>query len=199
MCLRFLKGNDDNTSIKCTEVIMKVGEARRIYSEQLNTLREQQQKIRMEQKNSGGKDNNGVIFEYSDEIQKSIDETQAFMEKLMAYSALVHNSEVAKQQGEAMEEYADDVAKCMEIARRLSRGDKVPASDEKKLMEYNMKIYMTAKNMGMMNMNKDRKEYDSLWEDEEEDCSDKNQPSPSETADNAEVRMDMPEITKFDV
>lgn len=178
---------------------MKVGEARRIYSEQLNSLREQQRRIKVEQKNSGQADKTGVIFEYSDEIQKSIDETQAFMEKLMAYSTLVHNSEAAKQQGEVMEKYADDVAKCMEIARRLSRGAKVPASDEKKLMEYNMKMYMTAKNMGMMNADKDKEEYDSLWKDEEEEYSGKNQPSASEVADNREVGMELPEIVDFDV
>lgn len=30
----------------------------------------------------------------------------------------------------------EDMAKIMEIARRISRGDKVPAKDEKKLMEF---------------------------------------------------------------
>ena len=186
---------------------MKVGEARRIYSEQLNNLREQQRKIKTAQKNnnyvagmnindkhSGEADKTGVIFEHSDEIQKSIDETQAFMEKLMAYSTLVHNAEATKQQSEVAEKYTEDIAKCMEIARRLSRGAKVPASDEKKLMEYNMKMYMTAKNMGMMNTDRHKEEYDSLWKDEEEEYSDRNQPSPSEVADNKEVSMDLPDI-----
>lgn len=57
----------------------------------------------------------------------------------------IANSEVAKQQGDAMEEAAEDMAKCLEIARRISRGDKVPAQDEKKLMDFNMEIYQIAK------------------------------------------------------
>ena len=44
--------------------------------------------------------------------------------------------EVAKQQGEAMEESVEDLGKIMEVARRLMDGDIVPPTDEKKLMEY---------------------------------------------------------------
>ena len=47
------------------------------------------------------------------------------------------NAESAKQQGEAMKDYYRDMAKVMEVARRLMKGDIVPSTDEKKLMEYN--------------------------------------------------------------
>jgi hypothetical protein len=77
----------------------------------------------------------------------------------------------------------------MEIARRISKGDKVPASDEQKLMEFNMEIYQMAKNMAVMNANKKHKEWDSLWDDEEDD---KENPDPQEVADNTEMRIDAP-------
>lgn len=60
------------------------------------------------------------------------------------------NAESAKQQGEAMKDYYRDMAKVMEVARRLMKGDIVPSTDEKKLMEYNDKLYQMAKNMGEM-------------------------------------------------
>ena len=45
-------------------------------------------------------------------------------------------------------------------------GDKVPAKDEKKLMEYDPKLYMMAKNAAAMLEMRKRKEHKSLWEDE---------------------------------
>ena len=60
----------------------------------------------------------------------------------MAQHTALFNAEVSKQQGEAMEEYSEDMIKIMEVARRIMKGAKVPASDEKKLMEYSMELYM---------------------------------------------------------
>jgi hypothetical protein len=101
----------------------------------------------------------------------------------------IFNAEASRQQGDAMQEAAENMAKCLEIARRISRGDKVPASDEQKLMEFNMEIYQMAKSMATMNMNKKHKEWDSLWDDDEED---KENPDPQEVADNTEMRIDAP-------
>lgn len=72
----------------------------------------------------------------------------------MAQHTALFNAEVSKQQGEAMEEYSEDMIKIMEVARRIMKGAKVPASDEKKLMEYSMELYMAAKNMAVLNENK---------------------------------------------
>ena len=82
----------------------------------------------------------------------------------------------------------------MEIARRISEGAKVPYSDERKLMRYNLKLYMAAKNISMMNQSD--KEYKSLWEEEEE----KNKTnSNSELTDNTEIGfdIDIPELTEI--
>ncbi len=85
-----------------------------------------------------------------------------------AYETAVYNMEASKQQGEVAKKVMDDMAKCLEIARRISAGDKVPAGDEKRLMEYSAELYQMAKNAAMLSRNKKRKEYDSLWEDEDE-------------------------------
>lgn len=61
-----------------------------------------------------------------------------------------------------------ELAKVLTVARRIARGDKVPAKDEKKLMEYNFKLYMMSKNAAMMSTAKKRKKYKSLWKEDEE-------------------------------
>lgn len=75
------------------------------------------------------------------------------------------------EQLEAGDEAADavaDLAKIMEIARRIANGDKVPATDEKKLMEFNSDLYQAAKAAALVNTEKNHKEYDSLFDEEEE-------------------------------
>lgn len=93
--------------------------------------------------------------------------------------------------GEAMAEYAEDLGKIMEVARRIMKGGIVAAADEKKLMDYSMEMYQAAKNMGIMARQKDREEYDSLWEEDEEgiECEDT-----VELADNTEAFAAGPEL-----
>ena len=65
---------------------------------------------------------------------------------------------------------AQDFAKVMEIARRIANGDRVPGTDEKKLMEYNSDLYQAAKAAAIVSANKkEHKEYDSLFKDEKKD------------------------------
>lgn len=66
------------------------------------------------------------------------------------------------------EDTTPDLAKILEIARRISNGDKVPVSDEKKLMEYSSEMYQMAKAAAVVNANKKHKEYQSLFKDENE-------------------------------
>lgn len=61
-----------------------------------------------------------------------------------------------------------DMAKMMEIARRIANGDKVPAKDEQKLMEFNSDLYQAAKSASVLNENKKHKSYKTMFEDEEE-------------------------------
>lgn len=82
-----------------------------------------------------------------------------------------HTVDMMKSQLESVEKSEDafvNYGKMMEIARRIARGDRVPAIDEKKLLEFDEKIYQSAKMQALMAKNRDRKEHESLFEDEDE-------------------------------
>lgn len=190
---------------------MKIGEAQKAYRQQLSLLRgqksdfvrqreENRKKMEEARKKSGEQ---GVTFELSEaylerekELQEKIDElsgqiknNEKTLDDLIEQEVGIFNSVVAEQQGNAMREYGEEMAKCLEIARRISRGDHVPAQDEKKLMEFNMEIYQMAKEMAAMNMEGKHKEWDSLWGEEEE----KEYDDPFEASRNAETNVGMPE------
>ena len=180
---------------------MKISEARVQYSRQIRSYHEQQvvlskQKKELEQKIRTTPDGVTVFANEAATLELQINavnekqnEYWDYMEKLLEQWSATANMEVAKQQGEAMEEYAEDMAKIMEVARRLMKGGIVPAEDEKKLMEYSMELYQAAKNMGALA--KEREEYDSLWEEEQEE----GEPAdPMEVADNTEAFAAGPEI-----
>lgn len=190
---------------------MKIGEAQKAYRQQLSLLRGQrsdyvkqreENRKRME-KAQEKSEQLGVTFELSEEylarekeLQGQIDalsgqikKNEKVLEDLANQEMGIFNSVAAKQQGDAMKEYGEEMAKCLEIARRISRGDRVPAQDEKKLMDFNMEIYQMAKEMAAMNMDKKHKEWESLWGEEEE----KEYDDPREAAENAETSVGMPE------
>ena len=118
-------------------------------------------------------------------------EYQDYMDKLSEQWANVANMVSSEQQGDAMADAAEELGKIMEVAKRIMHGDKVPATDEKKLMEYDWKLYSMAKNAAaMLEMQEKRKEHKSLWEDEEE----KTYADPMEVADNTEAFADGPAV-----
>lgn len=176
---------------------MKIAEARKIYASQLDTLwgrkRELGKLLEKEPEgDAGGLHRDRVeLSKQLSQVEKQYDQTKAFMEKLYQKETGLYNAAVAKQQGDTMAEAVDDVAKCMEIARRISSGAKVPPEDEKKLMEYSRELYMAVKAMAMM-AKKNGKKYDSLVE--EEDGKSAETKSASEIAGDAEVGLDLPEI-----
>lgn len=174
---------------------MKIAEARQLYSSQIRAYHEQhsalfKQKKELEEKMKS--EENGTIT-YANEaatleltikaVEDQKNKYQEYMDKLMQQWNAIANMEVAKQQGEAMEEYAVDMGKIMEVARRIMQGGIVPPTDEKKLMEYSMELYQAAKNIGALMQKKKREEYDSLWEDKEEKAAE----DPTEIADEAEA------------
>lgn len=190
---------------------MKIDEAQKIYRQQLSFLRGQksdyvkQQKENREKMETARKksEEQGVTFEFSKaylerekELQEKIDElsgqiksNEKTLDGLIDQEVGIFNSIVSEQQADAMKEYGEEMAKCLEIARRISRGDHVPAQDEKKLMDFNMDIYKMAKEMAAVNMDKEHKDWDSLWGEEEE----KEYEDPREVAENAETNVGMPE------
>ncbi|MBQ3104559.1 MAG: hypothetical protein IJC59_01705 [Lachnospiraceae bacterium] len=173
---------------------MKISEARQRYGAQLQSYREQKallskQRQELEEKMNASEEGRQTFAKEAavlDLTIKAVNEKQTeyqnYMNQLTEQWALTANMVSAKQQGDAMEEYVEDLGKIMEVARRIMRGDVVPAKDEKKLMEYSMELYQSAKSMGALAREEERKKHKSLWEDEEE----KETPEdPAEVADNA--------------
>lgn len=184
---------------------MIIKEARQTYGAQIRSYHEQQialqkQKKELERKMNTTPDGKNVYANEAAVLEltiQAVDEKQNeyrdYMEKLTEQWAAVANMEVAKQQGEAMEEYAIDMGKIMEVARRLMKGATVPATDEKKLMEYSMELYQAAKNIGALVRQKEKEEYESLWDEKEapEEVAD-----PMEVADNTAAFAEGPEIVE---
>lgn len=184
---------------------MKIGEARRIYNTQIRAYQEQKvalskQKKELESKMNSVPDGKTVYANEAAVLEltiKAVDEKQTeyqdYMDKLLAQWNAKANMVSAEQQGDAMEEYVENIGKIMEVARRLMKGAVVPAKDEQKLMEYSMEMYQAAKNMGMLAKQKEKEEYDSLWDDEEEE---KVYDDPSEVADNTEAFANGPAVVE---
>lgn len=84
-------------------------------------------------------------------------------EKQMYQEMLENADEAAK----AQEKGFGDLAKALEIARRILDGDIVPLQDEQFLMEFNSEIYMKVKSMAKLK--EDPREYDALTEEEDEE------------------------------
>lgn len=181
---------------------MKIGEARGIYSTQLKSYNEQkfllaQQKKELEEKIK--KTENGAEL-YADEaatlelkynaVSEKQDEYQKYMDGLMERWSAEFDKVAAEQQADAAEEYAKDLGKIMMIARRIMHGDIVPSQDEKKLMEFDDKLYQVAKNIGMMARQNEKKKYESLWDEEEK----KEYEDPVDAADDVDVPGTGPEV-----
>ncbi len=126
------------------------------------------------------------------DTQKAFEENQAVLDSIAEQHAAIWNMEVSKQQGDAMKEEMENLGKIMTVFRRLAHGDTVPLSDEKKLAEYDEKMYTMAKNMQAMaqQLEKEHEKHKSLWEDEEK----KEYPDPGEVADNSEYTGPLPDI-----
>lgn len=181
---------------------MKISEAKQLYRSQIKSYQEQKivlskRKKELEQKintTPDGKNlyaNEAAILELTIQaVDEKQNEYRGYMGKLMEQWSLTANMVSAKQQGEAMEDSVEDLGKIMEVARRLMKGDIVPATDEKKLLEYSAEMYQAAKNIGSLMRQREREEHDSLWDDEE----DKVYEDPREIADNTEVFSTGPEI-----
>ena len=186
---------------------MKIKEAQPIYYANRKKLVEQTRTLYAQKKDAEQKYRLTGDTKFSEEaatLELSLQETNEAFEKnqkvidsLMEQWCAVSNMESAKQAGEAMEKSAADMGKVIMVFRRLANGDIVPQTDEKKLMEYDFKMYQVAKNMQMMakQAEKEREKHKSLWEDEEETTPE----DPTEIADNTEYSGTLPDIEIPDV
>ena len=182
---------------------MKIQEARQVYGAQISSYSDQLKQLQKQkeglEKRSKLTIDGKVIYEKEaavleltmDKVTKKKEEYQKYMEILNQQWAGIANMEASRQQADAAEEYYEDIGKIMEVARRIMKGGIVPPQDEKKLMEYSMELYQAAKNIGSMEQQKKREEYDSLWE---EKTGNKVVEDPMEAANNAAAPAGAPAV-----
>lgn len=183
---------------------MKIGEAQQLYRGQVKAYQTQKSVIAKQLEEVKKRMKYSPDTKEEDEsaaatleltlhaLDEKQDEYQEYLSRLADQYCAYWNAEAAKQQKDASEEYAEDMAKIMEVARRIMKGAVVPGSDEKKLMEFSMDLYQVAKNIGAMAQREKREKYDSLWEEKEE----KEYADPQETAENASAGPGAPEIVE---
>ncbi len=185
---------------------MKIGEAQQQYREQVHLCRQQKSALTKQLEEVRKKlqhfpqdkeiqekyQSEAATLELTlDALDEKESEYQEYLDQLSERYCAYWNATVAEQQKDASKEYAADVAKIMEVARRIMKGAIVPASDEKKLMEFSQDIYQVAKNIGSMARREKKEKYDSLWEDEKEK---KAYDDPQEVAENASAGPAGPSI-----
>lgn len=126
-----------------------------------------------------------------DATKKNFDDNQKILDGLTTQWCNAANAESAKAMADPETGIAATMGKIMTTVARMCAGDKVPYSDEKKVMEYDKDLYASAKQAQTMMaaMKKRIKEYDSLWDEEEGGTYD-----PEGVADNTEAQGDLPEV-----
>lgn len=182
---------------------MKIGEASQVYSAKISSLNERRNAL-YEQKKAleCGKiemtdEEISALGKAIDRVESSCESASKFMEGINAKKAFLQNAESAKRQGEAAAKQAEEYSKCLEVARRIARGDKVPPKDEEKLLKFSSEMYQMAKTMASAAQNEKAKEHKSLWKDEDED----RQPEKTvdEVVDNMECGVSMPPDITVDI
>lgn len=125
--------------------------------------------------------------------EENFKKNQEVLDNLTMQYTAEWNAEVARQQSDPETGYAAELGKIMTTVARMCAGDKVPLSDEQKVREYDSELYMKAKmaQSMMAAMKKKQKEYDSLWNEDEEE---KNKYDPEAAAENAEFAGILPDI-----
>lgn len=181
---------------------MKIGEAQKIYREQVSEYQRQkvilskqlkdiQSRMKASPDNQKQYASEAATLELTlNALDEKQTEYQDYLSKLADQYCAYWNAAATEQQADAMEEYAADMGKILEVARRIMKGGIVPAADEKKLMEFSFEMYQTAKNIGALARREKKEKYDTLWGDEEE----KEYDDPREAAENAPVSSTGPEI-----
>lgn len=187
---------------------MTVGEARQTYSTQLRSYNIQKCKLAKQKAELTEKmktTENGAVV-YADEaatleltynaVAEKQNEYQDYMNSLMEQWDAKFNEVATRENVEAEKEGFEDLRKIMEVVRRMTRGDTVPGSDEKKVMEYDKDMYQMAKSAQMVARmrNKDREKHDSLWEDEEK----REREDAMEAADGPEAFSEGPEVVSVE-
>lgn len=120
-----------------------------------------------------------------EEAQKKQEE-QAKQKQLENEKAMLQMQlESAKEQSEAIEDSFSTFSKCMTIAHRITKGDRVPMKDMKYLAEHEPDLYKQA--IMMRQPNPKPKEHKSVLEEEDEQISTEEYSQGGETPSVAEM------------
>lgn len=171
---------------------MKLVEAIQLTSEHLNTLSQKKSELTKLLKDKQSENINDPNFDKVEiskqlsAVEKEYDQTKDIKDELSSLDNLIETAESTHQQNEQIEKSAQEFIKILKVYRRISKGDKVPFKDEKKLMDYSHELYASAKNMALLSKNAEGKKHKSLWKNEDENNNEK-PVDPSELADNTEV------------
>lgn len=183
--------------MKLGEVIPKYREYRQVLVDQTRSLAKQRDEAKKKFELTGDKkfEEEAATLQLSVEASdEEFKKNQEVLDGLIEQYTAAWNAEVARQQSDPETGYAATMGKIMTTAMRMSRGDNVPYSDEKKLQEANDKLYAAAKQaQAMMKQMKNHKakDYDSLWDEEGGEYD------PEAAAENAEATGDLPEIPEI--
>ncbi len=151
---------------------MKIRDAKQTYAAHRHEIwekREAVDKVLKEQEQHPLTSSAFDRLELSRELSLLDAQYDAVDKALMGITAMetkVFGDECSRRQAETQAKMAEEQGKIMEVYRRVASGAKVPAKDLQKLMDYDMKLYIAARQSAML-ARQNEKEYDSLWEDEE--------------------------------
>ena len=117
-----------------------------------------------------------------------------------AAEEIKRQAEEAKEQMEAKNKETRKFGAILEIFRRIAKGDKVSSKDESALMEYDMKLYLTAKNAAQLAANKKTKKHkksliEELEKTDKERQSKKAEEATKETASEEDTKAGKAEET----
>lgn len=187
-------------------ISMKLSDAITKYRGYRQTLEEQTKSLVAKRDEAGKKYEATGDSRFSDEaatLQLSVEKSseafnnnQKVLDGLIEQYAAAWNAEVAKAQADPENGIAATLSKIMTTVARMCAGDKVPFTDEKKVMEYNSEMYARAKQaqMTMAALKNKQKEYESLWDEESEKEYD-----PEGVADNTEACGDLPGASEIGI
>lgn len=179
---------------------MKLGEAIPKYQTYRNQLQDKKKDIYKQLKDAKDKAECTGSDEWTEkaaQLQLSYDKASADFDKyedaldgLKEQWYAAADAENAKALADPETGLGATIAKIMTTVARMCAGDKVPYSDEKKVMEYDDKMYGKAKQaqMIMAALKEKRKEYDSLWDKEGGEYD------PEGVADNTQAQGELPKI-----
>ncbi len=135
--------------------------------------------------------NEAATLELSIEAtKKEFEENQKILDGLTEQWCAAANAENARALADPETGMAATLSKIMTTVARMCAGDKVPYSDEKKVMEYDSDLYGKAKQAQIMMaaMKEKQKEYESLWKKEGGEYD------PEGVADNTTAQGDLPAV-----